>query len=198
MQSPIQDMTEEQIIEGLLARDERITYDFFFTFKEKSCKKLLISIINYVFSYPVEYDEVVSEFYSYIMEKDAYRLRQIQERNTLFGWMKVSAIRFFIKKRDNLIENRSNEALIEKQSRNLYEEESTKTSARTDMMRILFRMDNKRYAYVLQQLILNDMEPEKLAESMRITSANLYNIKKRAIAEFTKVARRDVIFYGGR
>lgn len=198
MQSPIQDMTEEQIIEGLLARDERITYDFFFTFKEKSCRKLLISIINYVFSYPVEYDEVVSEFYSYIMEKDAYRLRQIQERNTLFGWMKVSAIRFFIKKRDNLIENRSNEALIEKQSRNLYEEESTKTSARTDMMRILFRMDNKRYAYVLQQLILNDMEPEKLAESMRITSANLYNIKKRAIAEFTKVARRDVIFYGGR
>lgn len=198
MQSPIQDMTEEQIIEGLLARDERITYDFFFTFKEKSCRKLLISIINYVFSYPVEYDEVVSEFYSYIMEKDAYRLRQIQERNTLFGWMKVSAIRFFIKKRDNLIENRSNEALIEKQSRNLYEEENTKTSARTDMMRILFRMDNKRYAYVLQQLILNDMEPEKLAESMRITTANLYNIKKRAIAEFTKVARRDVIFYGGR
>ena len=112
--------------------------------------------------------------------------------------MKVSAIRFFIKKRDNLIENRSNEALIEKQSRNLYEEESTKTSARTDMMRILFRMDNKRYAYVLQQLILNDMEPEKLAESMRITSANLYNIKKRAIAEFTKVALQDVHYYGGR
>lgn len=191
-------MTEDLIIESLLARDEKITYDFFFTFKEKSCKKLLISIINYVFSYPVEYDEAVSEFYSYIMEKDGYRLRQIQDRNTFFGWLKVSATRFFIKKRDNLIENRSDEALIEKQSRNLYEEENTKASARTDMMRILLRMDNKRYAYVLQQLIMNDMEPEKLAESMRITTANLYNIKKRAIAEFTKVALRDVQFYGGR
>lgn len=191
-------MTENQIIEGLLARDERVTYDFFFTFKEKSCKSLLINIINFVFSYPVEYDEAVSEFYSYIMENDGYRLRQIQDRNTLFGWIKVSATRFFIKKRDNLIENRSDEALIEKQSRNLYEEEDTKSSVRTDMMRILFRMENKRYAYVLHQLILNDMEPEKLAKRMQITTANLYNIKKRAIAEFTKIALQDVHYYGGR
>lgn len=191
-------MTEDQIIEGLLARNERITYDFFFTFKEKSCKKLLISIINYVFSYPVEYDEAVNEFYSYIMENDGFRLRQIQDRNTLFGWIKVSATRFFIKKRDNLIENRSDEALIEKQSKNLYEEETTKSSARTDMMRILLRMENKRYVYVLHQLILNDMEPEKLAKRMQITTANLYNIKKRAIAEFTKVALQDVHYYGGR
>ena len=146
----------------------------------------------------MEYDEAVSEFYSYIMENDGYRLRQIQDRNTLFGWIKVSATRFFIKKRDNLIENRSDEALIEKQSRNLYEEEDTKSSARTDMMRILFRMENKRYAYVLHQLILNDMEPEKLAKRMQITTANLYNIKKRAIAEFTKVALQDVHYYGGR
>ena len=191
-------MTEDQIIDGLLARDEKVTYDFFFTFKEKSCKSLLINIINFVFSYSVEYDEAVSEFYSYIMENDGYRLRQIQDRNTLFGWIKVSATRFFIKKRDNLIENRSDEALIEKQSKNLYEEENTKSSARTDMMRLLLRMENKRYVYVLHQLILNDMEPEKLAKKMQITTANLYNIKKRAIAEFTKVALQDVHYYGGR
>jgi hypothetical protein len=63
------------------------------------------------------------------------------------------------------------------------------------MLRILFRMKNKRYAYVLQQLIMNDLDPEELAAAMNITTANLYNIKRRAMAEFTEVARKDVMYY---
>ena len=188
-------MTETQIIEGLLARDNKITYDFFYTFKEKSCRALLTNIINYVFSYPVEYEEAVSEFYAYLMEDDGRKLRQIQDRNTLFGWLKVSATRFFIKKRDNLIENRSQEALLERTAKETYADDYARENARKDMMRILFRMKNKRYAYVLQQLIMNDVEPEDLAKAMNITTANLYNIKRRAMVEFTEVARKDVMYY---
>lgn len=188
-------MTETQIIEGLLARDNKITYDFFYTFKEKSCRALLTNIINYVFSYPVEYEEAVSEFYAYLMEDDGRKLRQIQDRNTLFGWLKVSATRFFIKKRDNLIENRSQEALLERTAKEKYADDYARENACKDMMRILFRMKNKRYAYVLQQLIMNDVEPEDLAAAMNITTANLYNIKRRAMVEFTEVARKDVMYY---
>lgn len=188
-------MTETGIIEGLLARDNKITYDFFYSFKEKSCRALLTNIINYVFSYPVEYEEAVSEFYAYLMEDDGRKLRQIQNRNTLFGWMKVSATRFFIKKRDNLIENRSQEALLKQTTKETYADDYARDNARKDMLRILFRMKNKRYAYVIQQLILNDMEPDELAAAMNITTANLYNIKRRAMAEFTEVARKDVIYY---
>lgn len=46
-------MTETEIIEGLLSKDERITRYFFFSDKEKSCKLLLLNILNYVFPYPV-------------------------------------------------------------------------------------------------------------------------------------------------
>ena len=56
-------MTEKEIVEGMLARDNKVTSDF---------------------------------FYSYLMEYDGRRLRQIQDCNTLFGWIKVSATRFFI------------------------------------------------------------------------------------------------------
>ena len=63
------------------------------------------------------------------------------------------------------------------------------------MVMVLFRMKNKRYAYVIQQLIMNDMEPEELAKAMNITTANLYNIKRRAMAEFTEVAQKDVMYY---
>ena len=188
-------MTETEIIEGLLARDNKITYEFFYTYKEKSCRALLTNIINYVFSYPVEYEEAVSEFYAYLMEDDGRKLRQIENRNTLFGWLKVSATRFFIKKRDNLIENRSQEALLDRTAKETYVDDYAKENARKDVLRILFRMKNKRYAYVLQQLILHDLEPEELAKAMNITTANLYNIKRRAMAEFTEVARQDVMYY---
>lgn len=189
-------MTEGEIIEGLLARDEAVTYDFFYTFKEKSCRRLLTSIISYVFSYHVEYEEAVSEFYAYIMADDGKKLRQIQDRNTLFGWIKISATRFFIKKRDNLIENSSQEALMAKAERETYVDDFSKETARKDVMNILSRMKNKRYAYVIWQLILLDREPDELARSMNITTANLYNIKKRAMAEFTRVATKDVMYYG--
>lgn len=188
-------MTETQIIDGLLARDNKITYDFFYTYKEKSCRALLTNIINYVFSYPVEYEEAVSEFYAYLMADDGRKLRQIENRNTLFGWLKVAATRFFIKKRDNLIENRSQEALLDRTAKETYADDYARENARKDMLRILFRMKNKRYAYVLQQLIMNDLDPEELAEAMNITTANLYNIKRRAMAEFTEVARKDVMYY---
>ncbi len=189
-------MTETEIIDGLLARNNKITFDFFYSHKDKSCRALLTSIIQYVFSYPVEYEEAVSEFYMYLMEDDGRRLRQIEDRNTLFGWIKVCATRYFIKKRDHLIENKSQETLIDQTAKEVFADENAQAAARKDVKRILIWMRNKRYAYVIQQLILNDMEPEVLAKEMNITTANLYNIKRRAMVEFTRTAIKDVEYYG--
>lgn len=63
-----------------------------------------------MFSYEVDYDEFVNEFYLYVMENDAYRLRQFQGRSSIYQWMKVVAIRYFIAKRDGMIDNDSKEA----------------------------------------------------------------------------------------
>ena len=81
-------MTDQQIIEALIARDERVTQQFFFG----NCRPLFLSIIRYVFSYEVDYDEFVNEFYLHLMENDAYRLRQFQGRSIIYQWMKVIAI----------------------------------------------------------------------------------------------------------
>ena len=99
-------MTDQQIIQALIARDERVTQQFFFG----DCRSLFMSIMRHVFSYEVDYDEFVNEFYLYIMENDAYRLRQFQGRSSIYQWMKVVAIRYFIAKRDGMIDNESKEA----------------------------------------------------------------------------------------
>ena len=102
-------MTDQQIIDTLIARDERVTQHFFF----EKCRSLFLSIIRYVFSYEVDYDEFVNEFYLHLMENDAYRLRQFQGRSTIYQWMKVIAIRYFIAKRDTMIDNESKDALLD-------------------------------------------------------------------------------------
>ena len=67
-------MTDQEIIKGLIARDNRVTEEFFFV----KCKPLFYSVMKLVFYYEVEYDELVNDLYLYLMEDDAIKLRQFQ------------------------------------------------------------------------------------------------------------------------
>jgi hypothetical protein len=69
-------------------------------------------------------------------------------------------------------------------------------TAEGDMERLFNNMPNKRYVHVIRCLILEDWEPEQLAHEMNITTANLYNIKRRAMAQLTRVALNDIKEYG--
>lgn len=177
-------MTDQEIVNALIERDGRVTQEFFF----KKCEPLFRSIIRSVFSYRVDYDEFVSEFYIFLMEDDARRLRKFEGRSSIYSWLKVVAIRFFVAKRDQLIENDSNEPLISKEQRKLSGEYGAETEARMDVAKVFSMMSNRRYVYVIRRLVLEDAEPQEVADEMDVTVDNLYNIKKRAMAEFTKIA----------
>jgi len=66
---------------SILMRDEATTRRFFF----EDARGMLMLVINKVFDYPVEYEELVSALYLYIMEGDGYRLLQYQGRSTLYN-----------------------------------------------------------------------------------------------------------------
>lgn len=178
-------MTDREIVQGLIDRDNRVTEDFFFV----RCRPLFHSIIRYVFSYEVDYDEFVNELYQYLMENDAAKLRGFQYRSSVYQWLKILAIRYFIKKRDGLIEDASHEALYEEHNRVVDTERDV--SAKMDLERYFGQMPNKRYVYVIRKLVLEDMEPERLAQEIGVTTANLYNIKKRAMAALTRVVLEE-------
>ena len=72
----------------------------------------------------------------------------------------------------------------------------TDMTAEGDMERLFNNMPSKRYVYVIRRLILEDWEPDKLAKDMNITTANLYNIKRRAMAQLTRAALNDIKKYG--
>lgn len=183
-------MTDLEIIQGLIARDNRVTEDFFFV----RCRPLFISVMKHVFDYEVEYDEMVNELYIYLMEDDAAKLRNFQYRSSVYMWLKILAIRFFIKKRGRMIDDRSQETPYDGNLKIAKVESDS--SAEDDLERLFEAMPNKRYVYVIRKLILDDWDPEQLAKEMNITTANLYNIKRRAMAQLTRIALNDIKEYG--
>lgn len=182
-------MTDQEIIKGLIDRDNGVTEEFFFV----RCRPLFLSIIRKVFDYEVEYDEFVNELYLYLMEDDAKKLRDFEYRSSIYQWLKVLAIRFFIKKRSKMLDNSTQETLYSEQIIQTTDEKDS--SAKVDLQRLFSLMPNQRYALVIQRLVLADQEPEQLAKEMDVTVENLYNIKRRAMAQLTQVALNDIREY---
>ena len=182
-------MTDQEIINGLIAHDKQLTEEFFFV----KCRPLFLSVMKYVFDYEVDYDEMVNELYLYLMADDAVKLRHFEYRSSLYQWLKVLSIRFFIKKRSRMIDNTSQEALYDEQD---YVAPEKDAGARYDLERLMESMPTKRYVHVIRRLILENWTPERLAQEMNISLANLYNIKRRAIAQLTRIALKDIKAYG--
>ncbi len=177
-------MTDREIIRGLIERDGRVTEDFFFV----KCRPLLTSIMRHVFSYGVDYDEMVNELYGYLMEDDCAKLRQFQYRSTVYQWIKVVATRFFIRHRDAMIKDVSTEKDYERCREIEADDTARRVATRMDVAGMLEMMDNRRYADVIRCLVLEDELPEHYACRTGVTVDNLYNIKRRAMAAFTRVA----------
>ena len=183
-------MTDQEIIQGLIARDNRVTEEFFFV----KCRPLFCNIMKLVFNYEVDYDEMVNELYVYLMDDDAMKLNNFQYRSSVYQWLKILAIRFFIKRKERMIDDTSQETPYDGYQQTA--EIEMDITAEGDMERLFDKMPNKRYVYVIRRLILEDWEPEQLAKDMNITTANLYNIKRRAMAQLTRVALNDIKEYG--
>ena len=93
-----------------------------------------------------------------------------------------------------MIEDRTQETPYEGQGSAT--ESLSDSTAKYDMERLFEAMPTKRYVEVIRRLILEDCEPEMLAQEMNITTANLYNIKRRSIAQLIRIALNDIKEYG--
>lgn len=172
-----------------MSKTIRLPLIFFFV----KCRPLFYSIIRHIFSYEVDYDEFVNELYQYLMENDAAKLRGFQYRCSLMQWLKVLAIHYFVKKRNMMIKDSTQESLY---ITNIKENTESVSSARSDLERVFNFMQNKRYVYVIKKLVLEDVKPEQLAQELGVTTANLYNIKRRAMLALTEAALKDIKHYG--
>jgi len=195
-------MDDKTIVEALLRHDPFVTKLFFY----HNCRPLFLSLINRLAkeNQRWEYDEVVSEIYALLMEDDGRRLRSFGFSCSLYQWLKVVALRHLVAHQQLVIETDSKEPLYEKTDPAADADTATtlglpatsdsdaqRESARADLERLLQRMPNQRYANVVRKLTLEGYENEELAQEMNVRLANLYNIKRRAMAQLSQVALAD-------
>ena len=177
-------MTDQEIIQGLIARDERITQDFFF----RRCQPLIFALISKFYPKGADYDELVSELYLHLMEDNARRLRQYEGRSSIYQWLKRVARNFFLDKinRERVLENESEDKLTEKANDTVTD--NSANEAVMDVAAILDLIDNENYRLVLQKHVIEGMSFDELEKVTGIKKANLYNIKKRALNAMEKIA----------
>lgn len=177
-------LTDHEIVEKLLERDQRVT-KWFYYFK---CRPLFLSLIKKLFNHPVEYDEFVNEVVIFLMENEGHRLKSFDFQSSLIYWLQRCMVRHFI---------RNNRILREYTVRELpysldeYKVDLVnKINAKLDLNLLLkiLAKENPRHAYVIKRVFLDDAEFKDIASEIGIKVSNLYNIKKRAIEDLTVIA----------
>lgn len=184
-------MTDQEILQGLIAHDDKITSYFFFT----RCQPLFYGIISDIFDHKADYDELVNELYAHLMSDNARRLRMFEGRSNIYSWLKSVARNFFLdkKNRERVIEKQHDDSLYNEgrkiiddnpdQPDKKQEEEDMRVAA------ILDQIENERYRFIIEKHVLEGMSFDELEKLTGISKANLYNIKMRALKKLEQIMK---------
>lgn len=216
-------MTFAEIIQKLQARDERVTHCFFFwdgpTIKRieevrridpikaakmrrpvcNTCRPALLKVLHSLYGTAhFDYEEMVSDFYFYLMTGD--KLSTIKEPEAFMGWIVSSAYYFFLHQKikdDKLLENTSVDSL-----NNVGEDIEADESAQAtrDYVReVLAAMPNRTYAMILDEVTLEVGQYKgqekanklrELADRLGIPVDNLYVKVSLAKKQFKETAKK--------
>lgn len=187
---------DKRTLQRLIDGDKKETSEFFLN----RCKKIVEVIVKKYFPERAkysDYDEEINELYVFLMKDKAKKLTDLELCGSFDGWLYMVARNYLF---DYYKKNSS--GVIDYDDENSFNNEvvltwtsETRKETEMDFVRLLNYMPNRRYADVLRKLICEDMSPKDLAREMDVNEANLYNIKKRAIAQLTRIAINDIKNY---
>ena len=175
---------DEQLVNGIL-NNNRPLIEYFF---QKKCSKLFTYILLNVFDGNIDKRELVGELYLFMANNNWQVFRNFQFRSSLMTYVSVIAVRFFQKRRAQLIDSPYSTDLNEKTWKG--QTTSSPIDRRMDIQLALQKIPNARYRMVIEELDLQDVRPEQLADNMNVTVDNLYNIHRRALMQLRVVMGR--------
>lgn len=214
-------MNYSDIIQKIRAKDNEVTQCFFFysgpsweriqeirrTDLQKartlpkpvcdSCRPTLLKVLHNIYgSEHFDYEELVSDFYYYLIEGD--RMKTIANPNCLMGWITKTAYYFFQnqkKKRDQLLEKEIPDSLNSVKAD--MEDDQTSAQIRDFVREVLAAMPNRTYAMLLDEVALEVAQHEgreksellrRKSEELGIKVDNLYVKISLAKKQFQKTA----------
>ncbi len=216
-------MTFEEIINELRSRNNEVTQCFFFwegaTLQRieeirhtdplraakmrkpicNTCKPGLLRVLHSLYgSQHFDYDELVTDFYFYLMKDD--KLASIRDPHALMGWIVSTAYYFFLHEKiskDKVLENVSVDSLSDA-GKDIVADESA-AEARDFVQDVLAAMPNRTYAKILDEVTLEvgqykgkekAEKMQELAKRLEIPVDNLYVKVSLAKKQFKSTAIR--------
>ena len=177
-------LSDQEIVEGLIARDNDITREFFW----KKCSGIFNHIIYNLYDlHPqknILRDDLIQRLYSYLMDDDAHVLRGFKFRCSLLTWLRQVAYRFFERELSKAKMEKEAEAKVVANFDDDLVLDNKIEETREMVRRVLDAMPNQEMAYILRRKFLDGCEFDSLAFELGKTKANIYVIKQRAVEMF--------------
>lgn len=176
-----QQISDVEYILGLKSGDNHITETFFYGL----CNYMLNDIKYSLMNGNVDYSELVSELYIYLSKDGWHKLDTFAGINgcSLCSWVTRIAWRYFIKQRERIL---GKVALDITQMQLGGAKDNLDVEIAMDVETTFERMPNKRYVQVLQWMLVDGYDADEVVAKLGTTSANVYNIKHRAIVQFVE------------
>lgn len=178
-------LDDHDLVDGILNNDKELIKHFF----TEKCAGLLTYIMMNVFDGNIDRRELVSELYLFLENNDWQVFRNFQYRSSLITYITVVAVRFFQRRRTQLLDLPGTTDLNNKRG-GVTPIVNISNDRSIDVQTALQKMPNERYRKVIEILDLQDVRPELLAEEMNVTVDNLYNIHRRALVQLRLVMGR--------
>ena len=201
---------DEEIIHGVLSGNEKVISYFF---GEKVCGKVFTEIMSCFFhnQLEIEENEFIDEFYLYLQEDDWHKLRQFEYNSKLTTYIWEIACHFLakmVKKEqkhrfaemliaEDVNNDRLQEEILSELASKLEEEKENEKEEKESTEELwnreeneLCKLKNKRYRFVLQEL-LTGRKPQEIADELDIGIDNLYNIKWKALKKLDKIRKKE-------
>lgn len=180
----MRNLTDQEIVEKLLARDPVVTEWFYFV----KCRPLFLSLMKKLFDYSIEYKEFVNEVVLFLMENDEHRLRSFDFQSTITHWLRRCLVRHFIRNGKVMIDDTSKEPPYPYEGSEVDVVSQINAKLDLDILLKILAKDNPRHSYVVKRILVDDAEFKNVALELDVQVSNLYNIKKRAIEDLTVIA----------
>ncbi|MCM1521277.1 MAG: hypothetical protein NC039_01330 [Muribaculaceae bacterium] len=173
---------DQKLIEALRNGLPEETREFFY----EDLWAMIETIRLKLFQGKPDHNDLVSELYIHLSAGDWRKLDTFTGRGgcRLKSWVSIIAWRFFILRCAQAIPS---EAIVdETEVSDEHSSDDSDMQTVMDVRNVLERMPNRRYARILSMLMLEGFSPKETADALGTNTANIYNMKRRAIDQFIK------------
>lgn len=173
-------MSDIQLVAMLMANDEKALLYFFY---EKFYSMFEYHVYR-IFSYEVDVQELVHEFFLYLRQDDWRRLRSFNpEKAQLNTWVSVVSFRFFLNFKKTKIDSNGLISIYEQWDDKIMNyKQDCHNQIRMDVAKAIENLKNATERDVARELLLDGVDIQEVAASHQLSVDYTYTVKSRAMA----------------